>query len=260
RLALIRSYALDWLSIIFLLVTALLLTTQVPTLIRPFRLDDPSIAAPWNQSETVPTWLLGVLSILVPFMLQTLVALGVRRDLHDWHHATLGLSLSLVLTLLITFLTKNMIGELRPSFLARCQPSSDIAIRKASLTVLGGVHWYTEAVCTGDPAAILEGRKSFFSGHTSLSFAGLAFFAFYLGGKLHVFDRTGRVARFVLALWPLVLALFIGLSRLHDQWHFWQDVLVGMLVGIGTARLAYRLYYPPLHDPLCDEPYRDRLV
>ncbi|RKP02293.1 hypothetical protein CXG81DRAFT_25073 [Caulochytrium protostelioides] len=258
RWAIVRSYACDWLALFVLVVVALVFTTKINTMTRLFRLDDPSIAAPLIV-ETVPAWLMAVLGVLLPFVVQIGVAVATRRTFIDFHNSTLGLGLSLTLTLLVTFLAKNIMGLLRPNFLARCQPSTDPAVMQAAAVTIGQIVWYNETICTGDHDIIMEGRRSFFSGHTSLSFAGLGFLSLYLCGKLHVFDRTGRVCRLALGIWPIVLAIYIGLSRLHDQWHFWHDVLVGMLVGMSFAYLSYHYYFPSLHDPCCAEPYIHRV-
>ena len=43
---------------------------------------------------------------------------------------------------------------------------------------------------------------------------------------------------------PWVGALCVGLSRIQDYWHHWEDVLTGLLLGNLVAYTMYRLRYP----------------
>ena len=156
---------------------------------------------------------------------------------------SLAFFVAVTFTLLITEVIKNSVGRLRPDFLARCQPEQN-QINNPS--------------CNGDPAVVKEGRKSFPSGHSSLSFSGLGFLSFYLAGKIRLVDGRGYVWKVLVALLPLLGALLIAISRVDDYRHHWQDVTVGGLLGVAVTTLAYHYYYPPLHSPKCGIPYKGR--
>lgn len=47
--------------------------------------------------------------------------------------------------------------------------------------------------CTGDPHAAMEGRKSFPSGHSSLSFSGMGFLSFYLIARFRPWGGAPQV-------------------------------------------------------------------
>lgn len=64
------------------------------------------------------------------------------------------------------------------------------------------------------------------------SFAGLGFLAWYLSGKIRVFDRRGHVAKLCISFLPLLAAALVGVSRVDDYWHHWQDVFTGGLIGL----------------------------
>ena len=65
----------------------------------------------------------------------------------------------------------------------------------------------------------------------SVSFAGLGFFSWYLAGKIKVFDRRGHVAKLCIVFFPLLIASLVGISRVDDYWHHWQDVFAGGVIG-----------------------------
>jgi len=69
------------------------------------------------------------------------------------------------------------------------------------------------------------------SGGFAGCFAGLGFFSLYLAGKIRLFDRKGHVSKLVIVFSPLAVASFVGLSRVNDYKHHWQDVFAGALLG-----------------------------
>ncbi|KJH50860.1 PAP2 family protein [Dictyocaulus viviparus] len=71
--------------------------------------------------------------------------------------------IGLAITYVITNLTKNAVGRLRPHFLDVCKPSDVICSIDDYATYI------TNYTCTGDAQLVLEARKSFFSGHSSIA-------------------------------------------------------------------------------------------
>lgn len=47
----------------------------------------------------------------------------------------------------------------------------------------------------------------------------------------------------------------IAISRIADYRHDVYDVCSGSIIGLGTAYLVYRCYYPSLWSADCDTPY-----
>lgn len=64
------------------------------------------------------------------------------------------------------------------------------------------------------------------------SFAGLSFLSWYLSGKIRAFDRKGHVAKLCIVFLPILLAALVGVSRVDDYWHHWQDVFAGGVIGL----------------------------
>jgi membrane-associated phospholipid phosphatase len=73
----------------------------------------------------------------------------------------------------------------------------------------------------------------------AVSFAGLGFLSWYLAGKIRAFDRGGHVAKLCIVILPLLLAAMVGVSRVDDYWHHWQDVFAGGILG--RFQLSYKV-------------------
>lgn len=63
------------------------------------------------------------------------------------------------------------------------------------------------------------------------SFAGLGFLSLYLAGKIQAFDEKGHVSKLCIVMFPLLVAALVGVSRVDDYWHHWQDVFTGAFLG-----------------------------
>jgi len=48
-----------------------------------------------------------------------------------------------------------------------------------------------------------------------------------------VFDRRGHVAKLCIVFLPLLIACIVGISRVDDYRHHWQDVFAGGVLGVG---------------------------
>ncbi|KAH7571101.1 hypothetical protein JRO89_XS05G0253700 [Xanthoceras sorbifolium] len=189
------------------------------------------------KDNTVPGWAVPIYAVLLPILVFVLIYVR-RRCIFDLHHAILGLLYAVLITMVITEAIKVATGRPRPDFFWRCFPD--------------GVDNFTgpwgDVVCHGKASDIKEGHKSFPSGHTSGSFAGLGFLSLYLSGKLKAFDGKGHVAKVCLVLLPLLVASLVGVSRVSDYWHHWQDVFAGGLIGLVVACISYLQFFPPPHN------------
>ncbi|KAI9018652.1 phosphatidic acid phosphatase type 2/haloperoxidase [Phycomyces nitens] len=248
---LILSYMKDWLLV--LLMTAVFFAIdKIAPYHRKFSIQDKTIMFPYAVEETIPVWLLLIICFVVPIVTMSLVSIGIKHSLHDFHSGLLGLCLGLSMTIMITDIIKITAGRARPDMLDRCQPPPDVT------DPVYGLLDYTVCTTPSDSAIMIDGFKSFPSGHSSFSFAGLGFLSFYLGGKIRMFDERGHTWKGFVFAAPLAGAILVAISRTRDYRHHWQDVLVGGLLGLCSAYFAYRQYHPALGHIKCCTPFASR--
>ncbi|KAI0036772.1 phosphatidic acid phosphatase type 2/haloperoxidase, partial [Vararia minispora EC-137] len=218
---------------------------------RDFSVDDPSSV--YAVHQRVPLWALYLICLVAPIVLQWFISIFTIRSWLDVHHSTLGVLLSLAITGVITQFMKITAGRPRPDLLNRCGVVIGTVDPPYGLSAV--------AICTQTNGRILEdGFRSFPSGHSSLSFAGLAFLSFYLAGKLRLFQRPvrGHALKAWICVAPLCGAALVAITRTMDYRHHWQDVFVGGALGFVVAYFSYRLYYPPLTAKFSHRPYGPR--
>ncbi|KAI6137658.1 PAP2-domain-containing protein [Pisolithus tinctorius] len=218
---------------------------------RHFSLEDTSLRYPYAVHQRVGTHALHFISAVIPFIAQVIINLVTVRSWVDFHHSTLGLLLSYTITGSITQLLKVAVGRPRPDVISRCQPIP------GSVDPVYGLS--TVDICTQTVKHILDdGWRSFPSGHSSSSFAGLGFLTFYLAGKLHIFDKRGYAGKIWLVFTPLFGAVFVAISRTMDYRHHWHDVVTGSALGLILSYFSYRQYYPGLAEADAHLPHMTR--
>lgn len=62
-------------------------------------------------------------------------------------------------------------------------------------------------------------------------------------------DTRGEVWKMIVVIIPCVAATLIAVSRIMDARHHPFDVISGSLLGIVSAWICYRQYFPPLSEP-----------
>ncbi|XP_067948443.1 phospholipid phosphatase 5-like [Watersipora subatra] len=188
----------------------------------------------------VPTWVLWTEVLAVgPFIL--VIVYLLTRDRSDLREAFMSYSLACLINGAVVNVIKLAAGRPRPDFYYRCFIHEE------------QVEWSDDVQCSGLAADIIEGRKSFPSGHSSWSFTVLVWVFFYISGKLETFSLNGdrQGWKLVTSIIPIILATCVAISRTVDNHHHWQDVLVGSLLGMVIAYTVYRRYYPSLSHRHC---------
>ncbi|CAO1627419.1 unnamed protein product [Sympodiomycopsis kandeliae] len=250
------SYAADWIVTI-LLALLIALTDKAHGFRREFSLQDASIQHTYATSQRVPVWLLVVIAVIVPIIIQGIFSLLITRSVWDFHISVLGLVVAHAISVSLTNILKVTVGRPRPDLIDRCQPRAGAA----NATPYGLV---TDSICTNplDEHLVSDGFRSFPSGHSSTAFAGLTFLTLYLIGKFKLFSPRPKSSSAILS-WILFLpplgALMIGVSRSMDYRHHATDIIAGSLIGFWTAVGVYHLYYPSLLSSYCHKPLAPRI-
>ncbi|KAG9103295.1 hypothetical protein FRC06_011487 [Ceratobasidium sp. 370] len=160
---------------------------------REFDLTDPHISHKYKSSELVPGYALHLIAFVAPLVLMWTINLLMVKSWWDGHSAALGLTLGLAMTSVTTHLVKVTVGRPRPG---QVLPFEMLPIPGAANHPANEYFGLaTSAVCTQTDRLIMrDGWRSFWSGHSSESFAGLSFLSYYMAGKLHMFDQQGYTA------------------------------------------------------------------
>jgi len=228
-----RSYVVDWaIATVGWVIVGVL--KEMPPFERDFDRKDPIIDFKHkkNQISGSTNWLI---AFLVPLGVAGLIGC-LRRSALEIHHGALAVYAGRVSTGLITEFLKNRVGRLRPDFLARCKWDKDLK------------------ACTGNIDDIIDGRRSFPSGHSSTAWAGMTFLSLYLAGMTGAwcFNHpapggsffASRLARLIITLAPLLFATWVAVSRIEDNRHHKEDVIVGSLIGLSSSTVCYLIYWP----------------
>lgn len=137
----------------------------------------------------------------------------VNKNRNELSKALLSLTLNYGLTGFLTSFFKMIVGRPRPNFFYRCFPDGQAIF---------------PIKCNGDEKAVIDGRKSFPSGHSSFAFASMVLSTLYLLRKLKPLDQANRTDSWKLwfCLSPILLACSIAVSRTCDYHHHWQGNVV----------------------------------
>ncbi|KAJ4414419.1 hypothetical protein N0V82_007926 [Gnomoniopsis sp. IMI 355080] len=270
-IAILSSYVFDWCIILVLLGVSLYLDKHEPNH-HPFSLEDPNISFPFTEHETVPPWLLVTLSAGLPIVVIPIISLifipghtvppGTpksliwKRKLWELHVGWLGFALSIASTWFITNSTKNLLGKPRPDFLARCNP--DIA--NWTDFIVGGVdvgngfqRLVSAEICQGvEGRDLQDGFRSYPSGHSSSSMAGLGYLSLFIASKFAItfpFLAPGNPALTV-AAFPSRSGANAPAAAADEQLHTPNNSAGTRLFSAHNARLAsarQQAAAPPLY-------------
>lgn len=219
-----RTYGYDWAAALVLFVVIQVLCQFIEPFHRYLPPNDASVNYP-STPDIVPDWALAIVSPIIPIVFIVAVNRLKKCGNHDLHHAILALAISVMMTLNITTVLKMAAGRYRPDW-------------------------------NNDVTPDRQGRYSFPSGHSSMSFSGMVFICLYLFAKFRIWGskHTHCYAKVCLLTSPMLLAFFVAISRTMDYHHHFADIIAGAIIGTGCTVYSYFLYFPSLWSKNCHKP------
>lgn len=217
----------DIITLFILIVITGFLENSFSPRVSEANLDDPALNLS-RLPEIVSGKLLLSLSMAVPIVgliLSNIAILSKTASLTAVF--IIGLFETNVITVVFTNIFKLLVGRPRPYFAAVCESYAP----------------HVSNLCTGDASAVREARKSFPSGHSSLSFSAAIYLTLYLATRLRITSghTQGKTAKMLLILTPTLGAGFIAVSRLIDHHHHFSDIIAGSLLGTGVAMFVFNV-------------------
>lgn len=205
---------------------------------------DQYINRPKVESETVSDTVLILVSIVAPMVITLLTGyLSTMHRMYEMHSSFCALLFALGSCMFLTNMIKLYCGYFRPNFYNLCEFDTDTM------------------QCQGDDSDLSQSRKSFPSGHASTSFCGMTFLTLLFLGRVGLHNRCDsngdkwnmstvqtmkRRWLSILVSTPILIAIFIAVSRVHDDMHHPADVAFGSMIGFFTSYFAYGLWYSNL--------------
>jgi len=92
---------------------------------------------------------------------------------------------------------------------------------------------YDEALRLGEKAE----KKSFFSGHATMSFSAATYTSLYLYKY-----ASSRTASALAAVWLYSLAAYVAYTRYNEHYHHLSDIITGAAVGTGVSYVVFTRY------------------
>jgi membrane-associated phospholipid phosphatase len=228
--------------------------------------------------DTISDGILFILALIIPFALQISIAHKWGQKLYDVQYTIIVYIISFVLTAIVTEVIKNYVGYLRPIFYYSCQPSSDYNTctnnsnisddgRKSfpsghASTAFCGLTLLTLYLHNrfGVPSIV-----SYTIIQVPVSLMSSASFSlvndndendddtYVVDDQLQqrqqikvLYTRNPlkyRLYSILSFIGPMGLALFIAVSRIHDNRHFPADVVAGSVLGCSISLFIHSLWW-----------------
>eukprot|EP00833_Pecoramyces_ruminatium_P000648 jgi/Orpsp1_1/1174680/evm.model.c7180000050952.1 len=259
------SIIIDWVTVVVILIPYLCFPKPSPHQ-RNFSITDASISHPYKGEEQISDGLLTIIAVTVPLIVSFALITLTKGGAYEYNQFLLAMFASIGISLELSEFVKALFGRFRPDFLSRCQINTDKVqeIIAGQFTIdglpVGQNRLFDLSICTNPNTKILdEGRRSFPSGHSSTICSTFILLAFYLAGKLRVFDRRVYVWRLAVSTLPIFGAVYVMSTRHQDNLHHWSDLLGGAILGSTVAILVYHFFYPPVTSLYSDKPYKYRI-
>ncbi|KAF7312376.1 Diacylglycerol pyrophosphate phosphatase 1 Short-DGPP phosphatase [Mycena indigotica] len=266
-LRIIQSYGVDWaLAVLIALFSNFYLDRfqNIPD----FDLTDTSIQYSFVAKEVFPNQTLAYI-LGFCFIMVVISNLILSRNMWDLHHALLGLTVAFSFTGTFVEIVRITVGRPRPGthskliafFTRRPQTSSLVVIPSQTLRMVISMDWRMLLLCAkrrlqstslkmGCGASLADTHVYLRLASATSAYTGLANCSF--STKEASLPSIGSFFS------PLMLSIWICITRVTDHRHHFEDVTLGFFSGLIPTYVFYRQFYPPLEDPNSHLPYPPR--
>jgi len=239
------------------IVAAAIFPRFAPVRDRFFYERDPSLSYPYNE-DTVSGTALVLIGVIGPLFFVIFTQLLLRNSkfthlfddkLKDIHLSVIVLGEILAASFFCSNAIKVFVGRLRPDFYAYCDYQGyREALESGNFTSYLAL---TDPTRIGDFANCREdasdARLSFPSDHSSISFCGLTYMAFFLVRVITLINfkhhSVGMLLSFFSALVPTFSAALVAATRVVDYKHNVEDTIWGAMIGCFAAYVAFNANY-----------------
>jgi len=244
------------LTVVAITLLAIFELNFIPVTQRGFFCDDQTIRYPHSPS-TIPTWLLVILFIVIPDVALIIVELCFARSPVNLLYVMGHFKLSLCMTGILTDVIKCLVGRLRPHFIEACNPDVLVNMTCDSEAAL---KYITDYRCVSDKSSsiLIDARKSFPSGHASLSMCSAVFIMCYTWRRAP--SAPPHLGRLFLIFIFLASAGAVCGSRVMDYMHHPEDVAFGFLVGSVVALTSSYVWWTAVDSLEFPEPKKQKTV
>eukprot|EP01061_Rhynchopus_euleeides_P036325 TRINITY_DN6123_c0_g1_i1.p1 TRINITY_DN6123_c0_g1~~TRINITY_DN6123_c0_g1_i1.p1 ORF type:complete len:290 (+),score=81.05 TRINITY_DN6123_c0_g1_i1:73-942(+) len=208
---------------------------------------DPRLSFPHSHSTMFPSNTIPLISFVGPvvwaLLTEAILRLVVRSRpagfVHTAHALVLSIAEAVMVAMCITNPLKNFAGRPRPDYVSRLVEFADFNPRNYTQADL-------DAICSSDNSRVMDGRRSFPSGHTSMTFAGWTVTAMFVYARLFNGRRTRYTAPLLnvfVVLLNIILPAIVAVSRTRDYRHNHDDIMAGMCIGVLAGVVCFHLHF-----------------
>ncbi|QEU61094.1 hypothetical protein KDRO_D07920 [Kluyveromyces lactis] len=244
----IGFYVMEWVLYILLFVFAQLFRRLIHPRFSDFSLIDPQIShMTYSQRELLfpRMFVLMLTGGITSLSGGTINALSPRysvtRKWWNTHSTMLTILGTNAVQSAVVSVLKNIAGKTRPDLMTRCMPViKDIAPGQFNIDIRS---------CSTDNLRVLaDGFRSFPSGTAATAFSNLTLLTFMILSRVNIYQHATSSNSITLPLtgFPILFATLMSASTLADNRHFLTDNVFGAAIGISSAMLIYRQYFPPI--------------
>jgi membrane-associated phospholipid phosphatase len=212
---------------------------------------NPQFAAP-KMNQHVSIVQDAMIAIFVPFFIIWGTNMFAVHSFWDVNNACIGVVKSVMSACVVQIILKLLVVGLRPHFLTVCNPMTPQEAALMGIMPKGGFGdlYYNVDICRNkDAAKVANAMQSFPSGHSTAAWGGLFYLSLYVNGKYKPFSNYHPAWwKFLLFLFPMVLATLLVGSLTLDMSHNWYDIFAGSLIGTFIAALTYRMTFASIFD------------